>query len=105
MLSRRDRPRAVLALWTDVALGLAAAARSLKLVLGRDLDMVGWAIDAHLEAYRPSFAGGPMPPMVTWSVEDLARAAVARLADRQADPDMPPMRTAVATRLVTGDGT
>ena len=99
LLARPDRPKAVLALWTDVALALAATARRLGLVLNRDLDMVGWAIDAHLEMYRPSFAGGPVPPMITWRVEDLARAAVARLAERRADPELPPMRIAVATRL------
>jgi DNA-binding LacI/PurR family transcriptional regulator len=105
LLSRRDRPRAVLALWTDVALALAAAARKLGLVLGRDLDMVGWALEAHLEKYRPTFAGGPVPPMITWRVEDLARAAVARLTERRADLGLPAMRIAVATRLAKGDET
>jgi len=105
LLSRRDRPKAVLTLWTDVALALAAAARKLGLVLGRDLDMVGWALEAHLDKYRPTFAGGPVPPMITWRVEDLARAAVARLAERRADPGMPAMRIAVATRLRMGEET
>ena len=105
LLSRPDRPKAVLALWTDVALALAAAARKLGLVPGRDLDVVGWALEAHLEKYRPAFAGGPVSPMVVWRVEDLARAAVARLAERRADPEMPAMRIAVGTRLVKGDAT
>jgi len=100
LLSRPDRPKAVLALWTDVTLALAAAVRKLGLVLGRDLDMVGWALEEHYERYRPLFNGAAMPPMITWKVEDLARAAVARLAERRADPGLPAMRITVATRLM-----
>ena len=99
LLSRPDRPRAVLALWTDVAMALAAVARKLGLVPGRDLDMVGWALEERYDLYRPNFGEGRVPPMITWRVEDLARAAVARLAERRADPGLPAMRIAVATRL------
>jgi len=102
LLSRRDRPRAVLALWTDVALALAAVARKLKLVMGRDLDMVGWALEERYDVYVPAFGEGAVPPMVTWKVEDLARAAVSRLAERSADPEIPCTRINVATRLRMG---
>jgi len=103
LLSGRRRPTAVLALWTDVALALAAAARRLKLVPGRDLDMVGWALEERYDLYRPAFGEGTVPPMITWKVEDLARTAVARLAERRADPELPAMRISVATRLKMGD--
>jgi DNA-binding LacI/PurR family transcriptional regulator len=102
LLSGRRRPTAVLALWTDVALALAAAARKLKLVLGRDLDMVGWAVEERYDLYVPAFGEGVVPPMVTWKVADLARTAVARLAERRADPELPAMRINVATRLRMG---
>jgi len=102
LLSRPDRPAAVLALWRNQALAVAAAARRLKLVLGRDLDVVGWVIEEQYDAYAAEFDGAPVPPTIVWSSADMARMAVARLADRMADPKLPPMRINVASRLRIG---
>jgi LacI family transcriptional regulator len=102
MLSRPDRPRAILALWSGLAVAVVAAARRLGLVPGRDLDLVGWAIEEQYDAYAAEFAGAPVPPTVVWSSSDMARMAVARLADRQANPQLPPMRIDVAAKLKMG---
>jgi DNA-binding LacI/PurR family transcriptional regulator len=101
LLSRRDRPRAVLALWGGLTVILAATARKLGLVLGKDLDLVGWAIEEQYDGYAAAFAGGPVPPTVVWSSSDMARMAVARLSDRMSNPKLPPMRIDVAARLRT----
>jgi len=103
MLAGPRRPEAVLALWTDMTLPVVAAARKLKLALGRDLDVVGWAIEECYESYRPRFDKGRMPPMITWKTADLARMAIARLIERRDDPDLPLVRINVATRLREGD--
>jgi LacI family transcriptional regulator len=102
LLSGRDRPRAVLALWGSAAMAVAGAARKLKLSLGRDLDLVGWTVEEQYEAYAAGFGGAPIPPTIVWSSSVMARMAVARLADRQADPKLPPMRIDVAARLHAG---
>jgi len=99
LLSGVDRPRAVLALWSSPAVAIATAASKLGLVPGRDLDLVGWAIGEQYDAYAAKFAGRPVPPTVVWSSADMARMAVARLADRQANPQLPPMRINVAAKL------
>jgi DNA-binding LacI/PurR family transcriptional regulator len=102
LLSRRDRPRAILALWSGLAAAAAAAARKLGLVVGKDLDLIGWTIEEQYEAYAANFAGGPVPPTIVWSSSDMARMAVARLSDRLANPKLPPMRINVAARLRAG---
>jgi len=102
LLSGPDRPRAILALWRGEAVATAAAARKLGLSLGRDLDVVGWAIEEQYDSYAAEFDGDPVPPTIVWSSSDMARMAVARLSDRLADPKLPPMRINVSARLRTG---
>ncbi len=99
MLSRPDRPRAVLTLWGELAVAVDAAARRLGLVPGRDLDLVGWSVEELYETYQAKFPGQAAPPTVVWSSAVMARMAVARLTDRVADPRLPPMRIDVAARL------
>mgnify|MGYP000877830145 CR=1 FL=1 len=103
-LSKPDRPRAVLALWQGASALVARAARELGLVPGRDLDMVGWSTDGDYQSeFLPNFAGGPVPPAVVWDVDRLARAAVARLAERRADPQESPVMIKIPTRLRLAD--
>jgi LacI family transcriptional regulator len=102
-LGRPRRPRAVLALWTDTVIALAGAAERLGLAFGRDIDVVGWAIEEYYESYSHRFPGGKLPAMITWRVADLGRAAAARLAERRADPELPFMRINVSTRLRVGE--
>jgi hypothetical protein len=78
----------------------ARAARELGLALGRDLDLVGWCAEGHWDrAYEAAFGPGQVPPTVTWSVTQMAEAALARLAERRAHPELPTMRMNIETRL------
>jgi LacI family transcriptional regulator len=100
LLSRSDRPTAVLALWRERCLEIANAAREMGLELGKDLDVVGWIVDEQYhENYVLHFAGSPVPPAVVWDASTLAETAVARLAERRERPDLPPMRINIETRL------
>jgi LacI family transcriptional regulator len=100
LLSRTDRPDGVLALWRGAALEVAAAARELGLVIGKDLQLVGWcAEEQYADGWLPHFAPGAAPAAVNWSIATLAETAVARLAERRTNPGMPPLRLSVATRL------
>jgi DNA-binding LacI/PurR family transcriptional regulator len=100
LLARPDRPTAVIALWTGVSLAVARAAHELGLVLGKDLDLVGWAMqELYASAFRPGFPEGRVPPAVVWSVADMAGTAISRLTERRASPNLPPLRINVPVRL------
>jgi len=100
LLERRDRPTAVLALWREQAMAVVRAARELGLVLGRDLDVVGWATEEQYETeYRAELAGGPVPPAVVWSVRQMAEAAMLRLIQRRENPGVAPVQIRIPTKL------
>jgi DNA-binding LacI/PurR family transcriptional regulator len=100
LLSRPDRPSAVLAMWQDKTEALARAAAKLGLVPGKDFEMVGWVTDEGYESfYVPKFRRGPVPPAVTWSRALLARTALAQLEQRRAHPELPPMHLSIPTGL------
>ena len=102
LLSRPDRPTAVLALWQTALEGVIAAARELNLELGRDLDVVGWGTDDEYKNHLPSlFAGGPTPPVVVWSVKAMADAAIRRLEERLEHPGAPAVHIRIPTSLIT----
>jgi DNA-binding LacI/PurR family transcriptional regulator len=103
-LARRDRGKAVLALWTPLALGVGEVARQRGLVPGRDIDLVGWAAQpAYAERFSPAFEAGCVPPCVVWSPDDMARTAIARLAQRRENPDLPVLRINIPTILKSGE--
>jgi DNA-binding LacI/PurR family transcriptional regulator len=100
LLSRRDRPDAVVALWTAVSHAVARAARDFGMILGTDLGLVGWAMhELYTSHFRPGFPDGRVPPAIVWSVADMANAAVSRLAERRVNPNLPPLRINVPVRL------
>jgi len=100
ILAGRRRPEAVVALWSEHAVALKRAADEAGLVLGRDFRMVGWcAQELYDQDYAPAFAGGPVAPAVTWSIRAMAEAAVAVLAERRANPELPPLRVRVPASL------
>jgi len=104
LLSRSDRPDAVIALWSHLALDVKRAADELGLILGRDFEMVGWSVAENYAAYfRPAFGAGPVPPAVTWSARTMAESALARLMERRAHPDLEPITVRIPTKL-TFDG-
>jgi len=100
LLSSRDRPGAVLALWQGMAASLAMAARDLGLVLGRDLDMVGWSTEEeYFSTYRQMFAGGQVPATITWSVREMADVAVDLIMRWHSNRNISPVRSCVGTTL------
>jgi DNA-binding LacI/PurR family transcriptional regulator len=99
LLARKDRPSAVIALWRERAFEVANAAREMGLVLGKDIDMVGWTVEEQYDEYVSHFSGNPVPAAITWDLSTLAETAVARLAERRDRPDLPPMRIHIETRL------
>lgn len=100
LLSLPDRPTAILALWQAAVEAVVQAARERNLVVGRDFEMVGWVTEEGYDhSYRPLFADAPPPPAITWSVESMAEAAIARLEERRAHPDMQAVQIRVTTKL------
>lgn len=99
VLQQPDRPTAMIAPWGALAPRVARVVTDLGLSLGRDVELVGWSAVERYDAYAASFPGGTPPPTVVWSLTDLAEAAVARLAERRAHPDLAVIRIQVATQL------
>jgi LacI family transcriptional regulator len=105
MLSRPDRPRAVLALWSNLAVAMARAAAEQGLVPGKDLDLVGWTVEELFESqYAPSFSGWAVPPTIVWSAASMAEIAVTRLMERRERPDAPVMKIEMPVSLRLPDG-
>jgi DNA-binding LacI/PurR family transcriptional regulator len=103
LLKGRSRPKAILALWQDVALAVARAAAELGLVVGRDFAMVGWCTEEEFAAgYAPAFGGRPVPATVTWSIARMADAAMARLKQRRAEPGLAPAMIRIPTAVREG---
>jgi LacI family transcriptional regulator len=99
LLSRPDRPAAVLVLWRDVAVRVAAVARELGLAPGRDFEMVSLCVaEQYQRDYRPAF-GAWVPPAVTWSTRTMADMAISRLAERRSHPEMEVVRILMPVRL------
>ncbi|MHC4917739.1 MAG: substrate-binding domain-containing protein, partial [Planctomycetota bacterium] len=96
ILSRKDGPDGILALWHQYSVAAAGAAAELGKKLGRDLDVVGWSSREALAA-----ANGETPdlPLITWSIRDMAEAVMSRLAERRANPEMPALRVKIPTTL------
>ena len=100
VLQRPDRPSALIALWGELAIRAARIVTEMGLSPGRDIEIVGWCAEERYDAYAALFPERMAPPTVVWSLAGLADAAVARLAERRARPDLPVIRLQVATRLL-----
>jgi DNA-binding LacI/PurR family transcriptional regulator len=100
-LSSPDRPKAVLALWQTAAMALARAARELGLKLGKDIELVGWSLEEH---FGHSYAAD-CPELreacatATWSMADVGRLVLNRIAERRREPDLPAARILLPMRL------
>jgi DNA-binding LacI/PurR family transcriptional regulator len=103
LLKRRRRPKAVLALWQDFSAAIAGAASELDLAVGEDFQMVGWCTEEEYDSgFVPLFGKGSVPVAVTWSISRMADAAVARLKQRRAEPQLEPVLVRIPTRLEIG---
>jgi DNA-binding LacI/PurR family transcriptional regulator len=104
LLARSNRPTGVLGLWHDAASELVRAAADLGLRPGEDVEIVGWTAEEQYDsAYRVAFDGTALPPTMVWSIAELARLTIARLAERRARPAMPPTLIKVPVRLRPAD--
>jgi LacI family transcriptional regulator len=100
LLTRRDRPDGILALWSQVALSTVCAAAELGLRPGRDFRMVSWTReDIYDRYYRPAFGAGEVQPAVVWSAAQMADLALDRLLARKKAPDMPAAKIVVPTKV------
>ncbi len=100
LLTRKDRPDGIIALWLGQVLAVAKAADELGLKQGVDFHVVGWCREDNYERdFLPAFKGAPPPPAVVWSASTMARVAVARLAERRDNPDLPALQVCVPVRL------
>lgn len=100
-LSRSDRPTAVLALWFDLTTIAGEVARELGLVLGRDLDVVGWCSKPRYERdLAAHFADGRLPAMIVWDPEEMAETALTRLVARREHPLLPTLQNEIPVQLL-----
>jgi DNA-binding LacI/PurR family transcriptional regulator len=101
LLSAKDRPTAILALWQGLAEAVREAAGDTGLRIGKDLDLVGWCTEEAYETEIAAAFGGAPSPAIVWSVRELAEMCIIRLAQRRADPNLPVTKTRIPTRLRT----
>jgi DNA-binding LacI/PurR family transcriptional regulator len=100
LLTRVDRPTAILALWENVARTLLQVAAELNLRPGKDFEVVTWMVeDLYQAASGLSLDSGLMPPTMVWSMADVARAAINRLAERRQNAALPPVLIKIPVRL------
>jgi LacI family transcriptional regulator len=98
MLSRRDRPTGLVGLWQPLAAELVSVATELGLKVGRDIDVVGWSPEECYDSYCTLFKGS-VPPTMVWSITELARLAIDRLAVRRLNPAQVPVLIKLPARL------
>jgi LacI family transcriptional regulator, galactose operon repressor len=100
LLTMKDRPTAILALWQGCVASLVKAAHQLDLIPGKDFEMIGWSTEAgYQKDFLSHFTNGPIPPAVVWDVQVLGQTAVSRLAERRQNPELPVIKLKVPTRL------
>ena len=103
LFARPKPPRAILALYRDAALMVARAARAGGLVLGRDVELVGWCVDEmYTEMFKALMPEGQTPAAICWSMADMAESALRRVVERRTAPELPTLRMHVPVRLVVG---
>ncbi len=103
LLKRNKGPTGILALWQDTTTAVAEAAAELGMVPGKDFEMVGWCTaEEHESSFTSRFPRGHVPALVTWSIARMADAAVARLKQRRAEPNLAPTFLRIPTTLRVG---
>jgi LacI family transcriptional regulator len=99
LLSRRDRPTGLVGLWQGFPPALLSAAEELGLKVGRDVDVVGWSTEEGYDSYCSLFKRGQIPPTMVWSITEVARNAIERLAIRRLNPSLAPVLVKVPARM------
>jgi hypothetical protein len=101
LLDQVKRPTAVLALWRSVAIALALAARERGLVLGRDLELVGWCMEEEIPLNYVNHCPELLESSATvvWSICPVIDAALDRLAARRDQTLFQPIRIQLLMRI------
>jgi DNA-binding LacI/PurR family transcriptional regulator len=100
VLGSPRRPEGVLCLWADAAAAAKKASDELGIRIERDYRMVAWSIDELWESrHLVTFAGGPIPPAITWKVSSMVETALQRLSERRDNPGLEPLRVSIPARL------
>lgn len=103
LIASRKRFDGVVALWSTHAAAVARAAAEGGLVIGRDFQLVGWCPEElYAREYVPAFGGARVAPAITWSIRAMADAVMALLAERRANPGLPPLRVRIPATLKPG---
>ncbi|PCJ59956.1 MAG: hypothetical protein COA79_09120 [Planctomycetota bacterium] len=101
LLSKKNRPKAVLALWESQIIALINVTKKLKLKIGKDIDIIGWSNQTRYQALkRDIFTKGKMPPMVVWNPDEMAEVAITRLIAHFENSNINPLHIAVPAKLV-----
>lgn len=101
LLAGKNRPRALVCMWQQIALGAIEAVRGAGLKFGTDIDLVFWSSEEeYRETFAPEFLGESVPAAVLWRPQEMAELALQRLEMRAAYPHAPACRTYVPARLV-----
>lgn len=104
MLTHRDRPTAVLGLWYGAVKTLVQTALELGLKPGRDVEIVGWTPEENYAgSYRALFKPGCVPPTMVWSMAELTRMTIERLAERRLKPGLSPALIKIPARLKSSE--
>lgn len=99
LLSRPDRPTAIIAINDLLAMGVLRAANDLELQVPKDLSVVG---------YDDIFAANYLTPRLTTASKDavrMGREAVRLLLDRIKDPDQPCQSIEIQAKFIIRDST
>ncbi len=98
ILSRPDRPDAMLVFWKGAAALTVQVARELDLQLGRDLLLIGWCVEELFESeHLAVFGGSVLPPAIVWKAAEMTRTALQRL--EAGGQGQPAQRTCIPVRL------
>lgn len=99
LLSIKNRPDAILSLWSEISISVASNAKKLKLKIGKDFEMVGWTTEDKYEKYALAFEKNNTPPTIIWDPQEMAQMAINRLSEKWQNPTIPTMRILVPTYL------
>lgn len=99
LIARPDRPTALIAPWRGPAFLAAKAARDLGLVLGKDIDIVGWNTEEQRAESLSERPAGIEIPTVYWSMREMSRTAIRLLAERIRQNQEERIQAVIPTRL------
>lgn len=103
LLSRTDRPTAVLAMWHWATMDVLKTATRLGIGSG-DLDIVGWGTEKHgVEIAEQARLAKIGHAAMVWSVEEMAEVVASRMQLHRLEPGLRPQHIAIPSRLVVNE--